>query len=175
MSVIIFACIQCGTCCRNLIEDVNGIANGLHLTLKETRLFPSELISPYFAIGTKQSKHIISYQLNVDVCPHLTGENECRIYEKRPLTCKAFPLEITLFKSTASVKCPIIGSQMKEGEFREIEFSSTELEASTKLNRYLWNRFQKYGKANSKFWKFDLRTKTWIEPQRRTGLGVKHI
>ena len=162
MSVIIFECQKCGTCCRNLLENQNVVTNGLFLTAKETRLFPSKLISPQVAIGVKKPKNIISYQFNVNVCPHINEKNECRIYDKRPLACKSFPLEVTLLGSTASVQCPIIGRRMKEGEFREAEFSAPEIEASEKINNYLWNRYQKYFKVGSKMWNFDLKTKKWI-------------
>ena len=163
MSAIIFECKKCGTCCRNLVEDVNGIINGLFLTSKETRLFPSKLISPKIALGVDKPKKTVAYQLNVNVCPHINDRNECRMYEKRPLACKSFPFEIGLLKSTVSVKCPQIGSKMKVDEFREVELSGTEIEASQKINRYLLNRYQKYFKKGTDLWKFDLKTRKWIK------------
>ena len=144
------------------MEDVNSITNGLFLTSKEIRLFPSKLISPKIAIGASRPKKIVAYQLNVSVCPHINERNECRIYDKRPLACKSFPFEIELLRSTVSVKCPQIGSKMKVEEFREVEMSGTEIEASQKVNRYLLNRYQKYFKKGTNLWKFDLKTRKWI-------------
>ena len=34
---------------------------------------------------------IYDYFIDADVCPFLTSENRCSIYEKRPLICKQFP------------------------------------------------------------------------------------
>lgn len=163
MSVIIFECKKCGTCCRNLVEDSNGITNGLFLTSKEIRLFPSKLISPQTAIGVNKPKRIVSYQLNVNVCPYINERNECKIYNKRPLSCRAFPFEIVGFAPTASVKCSVIGSQMREGELRPVEFSPVELEAGQKINRYIMNRYRKYAKKKTNLWKFDLKTGKWIK------------
>ena len=166
MSTIIFECQKCGYCCHNLVEDINGITNGLYLTSKEVRLFPSKLISPQIAVGVNKPKKVIVYQLNVNVCPHITEKNECRIYDKRPLACKSFPLGIKLvgrkMRALVSVKCSLIGSQMKVDEFREVELPATEIEASQKIYRYLLNRHRKYVKPGSKLWKFDLKTKEWI-------------
>lgn len=162
MSVIIFECKKCGTCCRSLLEDLgDGVINGLFLTPKESRLFPSELRSPKIAIGKRKPIEIVAYQFNLNVCSHVTERNECGIYHKRPLACRSFPFDFTS-KANVSVKCPIIGNQMKEGEIREIEFSATEKEAGERLNRYLRNLSQKYSKRHLKMWKFDLLTRKWI-------------
>lgn len=158
MSGISFNCRKCGTCCRNLIEDVNGINTGLLLTVKEIDLFPQEMISPKIAIGFEKPEKIIQYQLDVNDCPHVDEKNECRIYEKRPLMCRAFPYE----SGTVSVKCPIIGSRMKAYEPCEVEISATEIEASEKMNRHILNRFQKFHKIGQKGWNFDGKTREWI-------------
>jgi len=161
MNIIKFQCKRCGTCCRNLIEDRNyiDIHNGMFLTAREIRLFQRKLISPHLAIGKNKPRHIISYQLNVPVCPHLTEKNKCRIYNKRPLSCKAFPLET--ITSTMSLKCPIVNSHMKEKERAPWELSTTEFDAAQSIRKYISSRYQKYGKASSKVWNFDLRTKSW--------------
>lgn len=67
---------------------------GLYLFPNETKLFPKRLVSPSKGIGwgVTGPKHIITYQLNVDVCPHISKDNLCRIYDRRPLACQAFPL-----------------------------------------------------------------------------------
>jgi len=156
MREIVFECKKCGTCCRDLLEDFDGIRKGLLLTANETNLFPSEMISPKMAIGVKKPEKIIEYQLNVNVCPHLNERNECRIYYKRPLMCKAFPYE----SGTFSVKCKVF-SHVKVGVPCNAAFSLTEIEASEKLNRYIMNRFRKYVKKGSQLWEFDLATKKW--------------
>ena len=157
MSGIVFTCKKCGTCCRNLIEDVHGVKTGLLLTVKEIGLFPSNMISPKLAIGREKPEKVIQYQLNVDNCPHVNEKNECQIYEKKPLMCKAFPYET----QTVSVKCPVIGSHMKENQFCEVEISSTELEASEKMNRHILNRFKKFFQKGQRIWEFDLDIGNW--------------
>jgi len=76
---------MCGTCCKNLLEDANGIINGLFLTHKEKKLFPARLVSPKVALGKRKPEKMIAYQLNVAVCPHLNERNGCEIYDTRPL------------------------------------------------------------------------------------------
>ena len=163
MNIIKFQCKKCGTCCRNLMEDRNyiDIHNGMFLTAREIRLFQRKLISPHFAIGKNKPRHIISYQLNVTVCPHLTEKNKCRIYDKRPLTCKAFPLEVISAELTLSLKCPIVNSHMKDKVRAPWKLLTTEIDAVQRSRKYISNRCQKYGKASSKLWDFDLRTKSW--------------
>jgi len=53
-----------------------------------------ELVSPQTGIGWGLTgpKHILDYQLTVSACPHLSKDNLCKIYNKRPLACQAFPL-----------------------------------------------------------------------------------
>lgn len=43
-------------------------------------------------------KHIISYQLNSKDCPFISDENKCEIYEKRPLSCRAYPLFSKMYR-----------------------------------------------------------------------------
>lgn len=160
--VVVFECKKCGYCCRNLLKDLGGFVNGLFLTPKKARLFPSNVISPQRANGVKRPKHIISYQLNVKVCPYIDDENECMIYDKRPLTCKSYPNEPYPHGNMISVECKSVGSQMKDGEFCEVDISATEMEAGDKLLRYLSTCLRKYCKRNSKLWTYDLRTRKWV-------------
>jgi len=155
--IVVFECKKCGNCCRNLLESFTGVTKGLVLTIKEIKLFPSGMISPKIAIGKRKPKKIINYQLNVNVCPHINERNECKIYDKRPLMCKAFPYE----SGTFSVKCSVF-SHMKTGVICNAEFSVTEIEASEKLNKHIWNRFHKYFRKGIKAWECDLATKKWI-------------
>ena len=140
----------------------------MFLTSEEAKLFPSRLISPSLAFGVNKPKKVIAYQLNVDICPHLTETNQCRIYEKRPLTCKSFPFVTTLVGSTispvVSTACPFISSKVKAEGLREVKLSSTEIESAQKMNRYLINQCQKHFNftVGSKLWYFDLKTKKWI-------------
>ena len=97
MAKIVFKCLQCGRCCRNLlVETEEGLA-GLTLFSDERTLFPSELISPYMGFGwgkPSEPKHVVTYQLSVSKCPNLSKDNVCKVHDKRPLACQAFPLRL---------------------------------------------------------------------------------
>lgn len=155
--------MKCGTCCRNLLEEREGVLKGLVLTEKETSLFPPDMVSPHNATGRKKPEHIIDYQLNVNDCPHIDERNECRIYEKRPLICRAFPY----IQGNFSVKCPIFGSRFKAGLLITVPLPDAEVEASQKRDRYFQNRLRKYLKKSSKIWVFDLATRQWMAHAQR--------
>ena len=140
----------------------DGIIHGLALTYKETRLFPANLVSPQYAIGKRGPKHKTTYQLNVDICPYINEKNGCMIYDKRPLSCKSYPNEPYPFGNVVDVDCKSIGSQMKSGEYREVDMPQAEKVAGDKMMRYIWTRFRKYRKKGSKVWKFNLRTRKWM-------------
>lgn len=154
----IFQCKKCGACCRNLFDDIRGIRKGLVLTAKEVSLFSSEMISPSSAVGTEKQKKPITYQLNANTCPHIDDKNECLIYDKRPLICKAFPYESGNF----SGKCTVF-SYRKVGQiYCDFAPSRFQIDASEKLNRYIRNRFQKYFMKGIRVWDYDLATKNWV-------------
>jgi Fe-S-cluster containining protein len=157
MSEIIFACKKCGTCCRNLLEDVEGNETGLILTVKETRLFPSRMVSPRFSIGMRKPEKTILYQLNAKDCPFVTESNDCIIYDKRPLVCRQFPYKA---EGYVAAKCPTFHN-VRIGT--EIEFSLSEIEAKEKMLRYANHRIEKFHKKGFRVWLFDLRTKQWVQ------------
>ena len=167
MSSTFFECKKCGACCRNLFDDSCGITVGMFLTPEETALFDRSLVSPFYAFGVNNPKKIISYQLNVDECPHINGNNECKIYDRRPLTCRAFPVEILdATRNTISRRCPTISSMIKEGEVSEdIKNLDNEIDVASKMYRWRLNRIPKYlRKGLTLFW-FDLKTKKWVVPK----------
>jgi len=150
--------MKCGTCCRSLLEESEGVLKGLTLTANETDLFPSSMVSPQTALGRKKPARIINYQLNVDYCPHINQRNECEIYDKRPLICRAFPY----IQGNFSVKCPIFKKLFKrEGLRVTFPMSHAEVEASLKRDRLTQNLLKRYWKKGSKMWIYDLRSKQW--------------
>ena len=115
-------------------------------------------ISPSMALGTENRKKIITYQLNVETCPNIDAQNNCSIYEKRPLICKAFPFKSGDF----SIKCPIL-SYRKVGEFYcDFVPSTVQVDATEKFDRYISNRFRKYYVKGIKPWDYDLETMKWV-------------
>lgn len=158
MKKISFECMKRGTCCRNLLKQRGKLLKGLGLTPRETNLFSPDTISPNLAIGRTKPERIFMFQLNVKDCPHLEG-NSCKIYEKRPLKCRAFPYDAG--DHSFSLECPVVGSQLGNGEPASCEFSLIEKESGDTLQWYL-NKHCKEGiKKNSKLWEFDLSTRIW--------------
>jgi len=156
--------MKCGTCCRNLLEEREGLLKGLTLTAQETCLFPSDMVSPQTATGRKKPEHIIDYQLNANDCPHIDEKNECRIYDRRPLVCRAFPY----IQGNFSVKCPVLGRLFKKPGLRiTFPVPDAEAEADLKRDRYFQNRLKKYLKKGSKIWVFDLATRQWAAYAQR--------
>jgi hypothetical protein len=76
-----FNCLKCGTCCRNILEDINGRMSGLILTPKESELFPCEVVSPKMAIGMNEPKIILLNQLNSNNCPHISEKSIGGLHE----------------------------------------------------------------------------------------------
>ena len=162
MSTLIFECKKCGTCCRNLFRDSQGVRKGLILTDREAELFPSKMISPHLGIGMKEFEElIVIYQLNVRDCPLLSQESRCTVYGMRPLMCRVFPYDP--ISHNLSVECPTISNQFV-GLLHPSVFESfiTEVEASRKMDRYLLKRFKKHFKKGIKVWYYDLTTRKWV-------------
>jgi len=44
----------------------------------------------------------------------------------------------------------------------QMEYLGIEFDAAEKINRFLWNSFQKHFIKDSNMWKLDLKTKKWI-------------
>ena len=75
MKKIVFKCLQCGRCCRNLIREENGVTSGLtFFSEDEKELFPQELVSPAtgFGWGHIGPKVIVRYQnTECDYCSNI--------------------------------------------------------------------------------------------------------
>lgn len=130
------------------------------LTEEEKKLFDEKNITPAFAFGNEGSPmQIASYQLNLAKCPHIDENNKCKIYDKRPLACRAYPITSNLGRNVADLKCPQVG-KYSENELRQLMFSDTYEEAINKVNGHVGSCFRKYGKK-TKLMRFDLATKKW--------------
>lgn len=153
-----FECLQCATCCRNLLEEKDGKIKGLTLTEKEAKLFPSELVSPKLAIGVEGPQTIILYQLNAKCCPHISEKNLCQIYHIRPLVCQSFPI----ISGAISNRCRVFAYRKVGLSYDEPYSMKSQLEASNKLDKYLQNHIKKQQTKGSKLWEYDLAAEQWI-------------
>ncbi len=168
-----FSCRRCGVCCKNLITKAHGCHIGLFLMKHEVNLFPPSTVSPCWAIGMKGRSRprpdVKSYQLNVERCPHLSQKNLCRIYEKRPMICRAHPLTLHVDPMTRRITSASVDSKCvtckelgigEEGTFEYLGqfFSEDILRANVGMTNYLAWMFPQLG---MKVWLYDLKNKQW--------------
>ena len=174
MEKIVFNCLRCGHCCQNLIVDVKGELKGLGLSLEETKLFPEKFVSPSYGIGyggKDRPKHIIIYQLNVSECPHLSEGNLCKIHEKRPLSCRAFPLESVgpLGTIVEPTYCHFMEDYIRKHGSLNTQFMTPEefiapeeWDTIPKIVEQVQEKLREHNRRDADlFWSFSLKTKKW--------------
>lgn len=153
-----FECLQCATCCRNLLETRNGKISGITLTENEAKLFPSNIVSPKLSLGMNSPEIIIMYQLNVKCCPNVNEKNLCQVYENRPLICRSFPV----ISGAISNKCKMFSYRKPGLTYDEPYTMNRQIEASAKLDKYIENRIKRHFKKGIKLWEYDLATNRWF-------------
>lgn len=146
-----FSCVGCGKCCND---------HHVPLTLAEARMWAADggqvivLVEAFLANGlglpTQQREHaerrsvvvrsgacqahvaITFAAYNVGPCRNLDEDNLCRIYERRPLVCRIYPMEINphIPLNPAIKECPpeswetgpdlIIGGELVDQQLKEL-------------------------------------------------------
>ncbi|PMZ87274.1 MULTISPECIES: YkgJ family cysteine cluster protein [unclassified Pseudomonas] len=146
-----FSCVGCGKCCND---------HHVPLTLGETRMWAADggqvivLVEAFLGNGlglpVHQREHaerrsaavrsgeseayvaITFAAYNVGACRNLDEDNLCRIYERRPLVCRIYPMEINphIPLNTAMKECPpeswekgrelIVGGELVDRELSEL-------------------------------------------------------
>jgi Fe-S-cluster containining protein len=162
MGYIQFKCERCGFCCRTLLENDPDYLIGLSLFPDEVKLFDPKIIAPFTAFGINKPTNITSYQLTVATCPHINEANQCKIYENRPLVCKAFPIIPEFPNSKIAPKCPQISHHTS---YRENGSSLFDAEESENAVREIYIRGfteMQNTEKGSKLWVYDLATKRWL-------------
>lgn len=122
-----FSCVGCGKCCNDhhvpltlsearmwaadggqVIVLVEGfLGNGLGLPLQQRE--HAERRSVIVRSGTSEAYIAITFAAyNVGPCRNLDEDNLCRIYERRPLVCRIYPMEINphIPLNTSVKECP---------------------------------------------------------------------
>ena len=175
MAKIVFKCLQCGRCCKDLIKELEGGLSGFSFSPDEKNLFPNELISPNVGIGWGMPggpKYVTAYQLNVGTCPNLSKGNLCSIHDKRPLTCQAFPLIPTGSGGTAIAEpdhCAFVEEvERKLGSLNSILpvtpkkfIAPKEWQAIAKINSWATKSVAAHPMDTQVLWVFDLKDKEW--------------
>jgi Fe-S-cluster containining protein len=153
-----FHCLKCSTCCRNLLENKDGVLRGLPLTDDEAKRFSAEVLAPKVAAGVDKPEIVILYQLKVNCCPNLNSRNECQIYEKRPLICQSFPI----VAGAISNRCRVFNYRKPGVTYDEPYSMSAQLDASGRFEKYVQSTLRKNIRKSLRIWEYDLNSKKWV-------------
>ena len=146
-----FSCVGCGKCCSdhhvpltleearswaadggNVIVLVEGfLGNGLGLPAQQRE--HAERRSVVVASGNTQAFVAITFAAyNAGRCRNLDEDDRCRIYERRPLVCRIYPMEINphIPLNPSAKDCPpesweqgpalIVGGELMDQELAEL-------------------------------------------------------
>ena len=146
-----FSCVGCGKCCHD---------HHVSLTLPEARMWAADggqvivLVEAFLSNGlglpAEQREHaqrrsamvrsadaeafvaITFAAYNAGACRNLDEDNRCRIYERRPLVCRIYPMEINphIALNTVVKECPpeswetgpqlIVGGELVDRELAQL-------------------------------------------------------
>jgi len=167
-----FSCSGCGKCCRELLGM--GVTAGLLLLPEEIPLFPDHLIKPCQAKGThpndKKKFYLLTLQYTENVCIHLK-DNKCMIYNKRPLVCRAFPLQL-IDKEEGFVFSPECPEYLKLKNQFGNRFALNMPEEHRQAILYLAEKQREFYTVDSlemRPWVFNLKTNSWELFRRKKG------
>jgi len=171
---ISFDCTKCGRCCEKLIKSPLESSSSIFLSKTESKLFPTNTIEPFWGRGKdSQEVEVISFQVSVEPCPHYDSQNkECKIYEKRPLACRRFPLMPSYNPNKTQVAegedCQFIEELERQRGILNYYFSPKSFNAPTcwsalRMLMELTNRMQLDAQLlGMNLYKYDLKNKSWI-------------
>lgn len=155
-----FQCTRCGKCCKEHRNPMLGQTHGLMLLPGEIHLFPKERIKPMFRYHPNSSPELAEviwmYQLDSDSCPQYDEEGRsCRIYEKRPLICRAFPFEWMGNSLITHESCPEI--ERLKGLNARLRVPHMYVDAAVKLQQNQHRHMMKEPNVE----RYDLKTQSW--------------
>ncbi|HUV34806.1 MAG TPA: YkgJ family cysteine cluster protein [Candidatus Desulfaltia sp.] len=155
-----FSCLRCGKCCEGLVAEDKGVLRGLTLLPEKAPLFPPDMVRPAMGVGRRphgEGFRVIAYQLEADVCPHLS-EGLCCIYVDRPASCRQFPFSLEPGRDGPIVgldmNCPGVPALLSgEGRLEIDELGSAEA---------LYRLKVEVAENPQRFWFYDLRNRKWV-------------
>jgi Fe-S-cluster containining protein len=158
----IFECLRCGRCCSNLLAEDRGVLRGLTLLPGEHESFPPSVVRPAIGIGRRPHEkgfRTTAYQLTEDTCPQLE-EDSCSIYQKRPASCRQFPLSLRrgpegTTQMGLDLNCPALLAMVDDNPRLSIRFDARP-SAEKLLNVEL-----KALRSPKRAWFFDLGSRKW--------------
>jgi Fe-S-cluster containining protein len=155
-----FKCEKCGYCCSSLLGFSDGWVKGLSLNRNEKSLFDKNHVFPQWAIGVKRPDYVYMYQLSLAVCPYLTKNNACSIYNKRPLKCRCYPFELIGYDSNNKENIVLTIECSKLNSMGEDRLDSVPKECY-ELYLHVLREVNEHASEGTNFWFFDLATKKW--------------
>jgi len=175
MKVDRFVCTGCGVCCRKIVITNDYGTFGLYLEPQETKLFPKWHVEPFWGFGVKgrrrnRPKFVGAYQFTGEQCPYVTKQNECRIYERRPLVCRAYPLSLFFIRDKEGKvhaemdnRCPVINKRFPEEQIElphgGLDYlGETAISADLKSTRHFENCVLK---SDGYLWLYHFKQQKW--------------
>jgi len=165
-------CNRCGKCCEHIITNTPIGKFGMFLLPFEVKRFPERYIKPLYGIGRKGRSRkrpaiIYAYQYIGEPCIWYDASTKsCKIYEKRPLVCRQYPLQYSFGTYILDDNCPMTKKVFPDNVLPyldEIEGIEVEKDALRKIHAYyvlvfLANMY----KTNVLItWYYDLETMKW--------------
>jgi Fe-S-cluster containining protein len=160
---LVFRCLRCGRCCKDLLAEDRGVLRGLTLMPDERQLFPESKVRPAVGVGKRPSGRgfeVIAYQLTEDTCPRLNG-NICDVYTERPSSCRQFPFSLRLGTGGEllmgfDLNCPSIRALLEDLAEPSVRFEERE-----HAERLLSVEVEAM-KNPERAWYFDLGGEKWV-------------
>lgn len=158
-----FVCQLCGRCCSDLVSEDHGIIRGLTLLPGEEEAFPRSIVKPAVGIGINPNDsvfRITAFQMTENKCPYIQ-ETFCKIYKKRPASCRQFPFSLRLRSDGRKqmgfdLNCPALISLLRKNP--RPRFDLNDKSYAEKLLSVDVEAI-----SNSKMaWYFDLGSEKWI-------------
>lgn len=97
-------CAQCSTCCR--VPVALATHHDINRLIKATGLEAGKIVSLYanvdaddddrFLIRTSYGKRTMGLRKAKGRCIFLSDDQTCSVYDSRPMSCRMFPLQVTL-------------------------------------------------------------------------------
>lgn len=148
-------CVQCGRCCSHLRKGNNTV--GLTIFPEEIHLFPESTIRPHLGKGVEGPTKIFTYQHTENVCIHLK-DNLCRIYDRRPLMCRSFPVKVGARGLTFSPGCKAFLKTIKNSKSKNRDME--EIQAALEIAERLYNFHSSLDEGERKH-RFNLLSGKW--------------
>ena len=171
--VEIISCLKCGKCCKSLIEEHEGLCQGIFLFPEEAiklekigkqkgidvKIVPKDGVSKF---GSITPEIIFSFQFEDDLCPFFDEKtNSCSIYDDRPTTCRAYPIVLCYKYLMLTSDCSSVEDRKTNGFRYKVESFA---DSAMNYSIFVVNWIQKHVNSENAdlLWYFDLKTKSWM-------------